>query len=227
MARPSEYNYKLYGLKDPVTGKTRYIGYTSKTLNHRLKYHIYDCKKSINSHKVNWINTLLKLNLKPIIFLIDTKENLEDILKLEKYYISLIPNLVNSTSGGETNKTYLPEVLEKMSVNRKGKCIGSENPMFGKKRPDVSERNKIFSLERNLKIKNTQLKKYSDLEYRKSQITKQKTCIKISAYKDDVFYKSYKSKRELALDLNLDRKSVNCFLNGLFKQVKGYTFKLN
>lgn len=37
---------------------------------------------------------------------------------------------------------HTPESLNKMSGSKRGKYVGKNNPMYGKKRPDVAERNK-------------------------------------------------------------------------------------
>ncbi len=44
---------------------------------------------------------------------------------------------------GDLNPTKRPEVRAKMSASQIGKNVGENNPMFGKSRPDLVERNKI------------------------------------------------------------------------------------
>ena len=124
--------YKIYALIDPLTDEIRYIGYTSKSLEKRLKSHIYDCNRT-KSHKTNWINSLLNKGLKPIIKQLNETNEIKVCLDMEVYYISLYDNLTNSTSGGETSKTYRKDVLIKMSENRKGKYKGAEHWNYGKK----------------------------------------------------------------------------------------------
>src|SRR5690606_10240797 len=99
----------------------------------------------ISSHKANWIKSLLKKGLKPIIKEIESCIDVDNACVVERSYIEKYSNLTNSTTGGETNKVYRKDVLEKMSKNRKGKCVGEDNPMYGVKRPDLSERNKVVN----------------------------------------------------------------------------------
>lgn len=89
----------IYSLNDPVSNEVRYIGYTSKTLNSRLKSHLGD--KEIN-HRTNWIKSI-----KPMIPVI---REIEDCTNLnwqdrEKYWIKLAKqvgcSLTNGTMGGD------------------------------------------------------------------------------------------------------------------------------
>lgn len=218
-------NYKIYALIDPITEIIRYIGYTSKTLETRLRYHIYDCK-SKNTHKTAWIKGLIKKGQTPIITLLQECNTLQEALELEVLTISKYQNLTNSTSGGETNKVYCPKVIAKMGANRKGKCVGIDNPMYGKKRPDLSARNKVINPESVKKTADVLRIKYNTEEYKTILRDSQSTKISINAIKDGVLIGTYQSKRELADKLNLDRKSVNAVLKGDYSQHKGYTFSI-
>lgn len=96
---------KIYVLKDPETLEIRYVGKTVKELIKRLGEHIYESKKKTkNTYKCNWINSILTKNKLPIIEQID-ECNWDESETLEIYYIakfkSLGYNLVNSTDGGE------------------------------------------------------------------------------------------------------------------------------
>ena len=92
---------KIYVLKDPRNNSIRYVGATITSLNKRLTGHIWDAKNLKGTRKINWINQLLQLRLKPIIELI---EETEDWIVREKYWIAYYKQrteLVNTTSGGE------------------------------------------------------------------------------------------------------------------------------
>lgn len=96
--------YKIYKLIDPISLEIRYIGRTKETLKRRLSKHVRDSKIQ-KSHKSNWVQFLLKNNLKPLIEIIEADiKNLEEANKLEMYYIKLYKeegyNLTNSTDGG-------------------------------------------------------------------------------------------------------------------------------
>jgi len=67
-------NFKItiYVLIDPISLKVRYIGRTRSSLKTRLCQHISKTKSHVKkriklTHKENWINKILKYNLKPII----------------------------------------------------------------------------------------------------------------------------------------------------------------
>ena len=95
--------YKIYKLIDPISLEIRYIGRTKETLKRRLSKHVRDSKIQ-KSHKSNWVQFLLKNNLKPLIEIIEADiKNLEEANKLEMYYIKLYKeegyNLTNSTDG--------------------------------------------------------------------------------------------------------------------------------
>lgn len=111
---------KIYILKDPITKEIRYLGITKNPLNVRLNGHIHDCKHKKPTHKINWIKSLLKLELRPIIELL---EEVDDVIAfdMEIYWIYQLKswgfNLTNSTNGGKTPIT---------------KC-GENNPNYGNK----------------------------------------------------------------------------------------------
>lgn len=71
----------------------------------------------------------------------------EKLNELEVYYIKFYDTFntkhgLNSTSGGNSKYKLSKEQIKQMSESRKGTHKGSDNPMFGKPRPDVIERNK-------------------------------------------------------------------------------------
>ena len=219
-------NYKIYALIDNLTNEIRYIGYTSKSLDKRLKSHIYDCNRT-KSHKTNWINSLLSKGFKPIIKQIDETDDINKCLEMEVYHISLYDNLTNSTSGGESSKTYRKDVLIKMSENRKGKYKGLDHWNYGNKNKELSERNKnyVWTEEMKDKIRQKQLKNNECPTFRLNHTLVQKTRIELEVYKDSVLIGKYLSKKQACRELGLDTKSINCVLKGEHKQHKGYTFK--
>ena len=86
----------------------------------------------------------------------ETYDELHNVLiELEKHFIAKYDscyNGYNSTPGGEgvpkgtkpwnygKHGVYTEETLCKMSENRKGKCVGEENPFYGKKHTDESRK---------------------------------------------------------------------------------------
>jgi group I intron endonuclease len=113
--------YTIYKLIDPRNQKIRYIGLTFNSLKHRLNSH---CHEKGKSHKINWVQSLIKIGLKPIIDIVeDGLETYESACEKEIFYISKFSNeghdLTNSCSGGNKNKKMSIDVRNKMSESIK------------------------------------------------------------------------------------------------------------
>ncbi|MGV8961919.1 MAG: hypothetical protein ACOH2V_00880 [Candidatus Saccharimonadaceae bacterium] len=71
---------RFYTLSDPRTPDIiRYLGKTNQKLARRLDQHVSTSKrardgKTSKNYNTNWINSLLKIGLRPIILEIDTFE---------------------------------------------------------------------------------------------------------------------------------------------------------
>lgn len=162
---------QIYELIDPRTNQTRYIG---KSTNAKIRYsrhlNLGSLNKS-NNHKNLWIKSLLKINLKPVLNVIDEVEE-SDWVFFEKFYISLYKtwgfNLTNSTEGGEngyTNgkgmneKKHSEKTKEKMKIKALGRIISEEQKKITK---EVKIKNgtwrKPMSQEAKEKRKQTKIK---------------------------------------------------------------------
>lgn len=92
----------IYTLSHPITKEIRYVG---KTKNLKERFHNH-CNKlhNENTHKRNWIESLRRQNLKPLMSVIDEVPILE-WKYWEKFWIKYLKcfgcDLVNHTSGGE------------------------------------------------------------------------------------------------------------------------------
>lgn len=112
----------IYTLSDN-DNNIRYVGKTVRKLEDRLKEHIHVAKSGkIKNHRTNWINSLLKLSIIPIITEIDScpwnkSSNLEQYYI--KYYKELGFDLVNETLGGEGNLGYTKskETIKKLKFS--------------------------------------------------------------------------------------------------------------
>ncbi len=133
--------YFIYTLSDPRTNKIRYIGQTNNP-NNRLKRHLqksYLEKYDKNTYKSNWIKSLLKENVFPVMEILDegTKENIND---LEIYWIAQFKTwgfkLTNLSEGGEfgvdwTGRKHTAETKKKMSDNCTRKVAVAEYDLNG------------------------------------------------------------------------------------------------
>lgn len=110
----------IYILIDPRTNMIRYVG-KADNCDNRFRKHIYEANTK-NNHKANWIKSLLKENLTPILEIIDEVDNCEWEF-WECHYISLYKSwgfvLVNQTNGGEGG-TMSPEILKIIAIKSRG-----------------------------------------------------------------------------------------------------------
>lgn len=222
--------YKIYALIHPKTNEVRYIGYTKGSLTKRLRYHYYDISRGVKSHKVSWLKALGKQELTAeIIELEGGIADLQTALDRERHWISQYSNLVNSTSGGESNKVYRADVVAKMSQNRKGKMVGEDNPMYGKIREDLRQRN----IENNpAKNKETaarigaKLKElYSTDQYRqihRDNQTTRKAVVQMDMEGNRI--KEYQSIREARTE-GYGGKEIKMCCDGKYRQHKGFKWQ--
>lgn len=92
----------IYTLTDPRTNEIRYVG-KANNVTQRYLAHLNRARKH-QIHKLNWINSLRKDGLKPILQIIDVVP-IEEWIFWETYWISQIKtwgfNLINYTQGGD------------------------------------------------------------------------------------------------------------------------------
>lgn len=95
----------IYTLSDPITNEIRYVGKTKRELRFRIYAHLSNYKlRHEKSHKNSWILSLKRINLNPIVEILDIV-NEEDWEFWEIYWIYQIKSwgfdLTNMTKGGE------------------------------------------------------------------------------------------------------------------------------
>lgn len=61
----------IYGLIDPRSGEIRYVG-KANDVQRRLREHLKPCALKANTHKINWIKSLLLIGLQPDAVTLDT-----------------------------------------------------------------------------------------------------------------------------------------------------------
>ncbi len=132
--------FSVYALKEPESDIVRYIGYTGKSIEYRLRRHLDGGK----TRKDNWIKSLKNKGLRPSIELLDDNLLYEEAIQKEIDYIKLFlsagARLTNLTIGGDgmrlgymsdevrkkignahRGKKYNEETLKKMSEGQKGR----------------------------------------------------------------------------------------------------------
>ncbi len=146
----------IYMLIDPITNEPRYIGKT-KNLKMRIKGHLWPCSFKFKTHKTYWLKSLLNQNLEPIVEIID-KVSFKDSIFWEQHYIDLYKswgfNLTNTICAKPgicaLDVQRKKAISLKQSLNRKGKCMGDENPskrIEVKKKISQAHKGKIVSKE--------------------------------------------------------------------------------
>ena len=137
----------VYKVTNIINNK-KYIGITTKTLEHRKKIHLRD-SKSKNTYFYKAIKKYGEENF--IWEEIDHAETIEELEELEKYYIKLYDTFdnkdkgYNTTSGGYN----LYEITTEERKRRSERAKGENNPMYGVPSP---LKGKHFSDEHKKKI---------------------------------------------------------------------------
>ncbi len=147
----------IYTLSDPITGEVRYIGKTINELKIRLYGHLSESKKS-NTHKSNWIKSLINKNLEPIIKILDVVDYNEWEF-WEDYWIQVFKTwgieLTNCIDGGKgvssefmkkNNPMFNQETIDKMRISMKGNQHAKGFKHSDKTKKKVSENNAKFWL---------------------------------------------------------------------------------
>lgn len=173
----------IYILIDPETNTVRYVG-KANNIKQRYKAHLNKARKH-QIHKKNWIESLKKKGLKPIVDIIDIVP-IHEWIFWETYWISQFKawgfNLINYTNGGEgctfgnqtsfkkghklgVGRVVSQETLNKMSLNRKGQKMSEE----AKKKNSIFRKGKVPPYMKN-GITEDQRKRMSKTQFKKGGI---------------------------------------------------------
>lgn len=134
----------IYTLNDPINGEPRYVGWTINLYN-RKSAHLTDSDKG---YKLNWVNSLKKKGLLPIMECID-EVPFNEWAFWEQHYISLYRSwgfrLVNRTAGGEGTPGYkysqeIKDKIQKTKQERGSNLIGAKKSAITKREHGVYER---------------------------------------------------------------------------------------
>lgn len=117
----------IYVLKCPITGQIRYVG-KSDDITKRLRTHLALRQKC---HRFDWIQSLVKRGLKPVIEKIDEVPK-EEWPSWEAAYIQFFLDegcdLTNGTFGGDGSFQITELTRKKHRLSK----LGPKNPMYGK-----------------------------------------------------------------------------------------------
>lgn len=139
----------IYSLNDPKTNYVRYIG-KANNVEKRFERHLKEAIKfKEGTHKIVWINSLLKILLKPTLTIID-EVLIDEYSFWEKHYISLYKSwgfdLTNGTEGGDGLVKPNNITREKMSSWQKGRKLPLEQIQKMKEGMLKSEKYKKFKI---------------------------------------------------------------------------------
>ena len=142
---------QIYILIDPETLETRYVGYTSLSLEERLSAHLKQLnrKKTYKTFKNRWVRKLVKKGLTPIIKRVHVIKNKTWQYWETKYiriYRKIGAPLTNGTIGGDGGKGRVMSEEQKKKIGdfHRGKVISEEQrtklskARFGKKHLKVT-----------------------------------------------------------------------------------------
>lgn len=163
---------KIYCLYNPYNSKIRYIGRTKSSLKRRLSQHICKANKNYsNSHKENWIRSLLKNGIRPKIKLLKTlycswlESHLIEKQLIEKYYVK--HSLVNGVDAGPGN--LIKNINQNNEIIRKQKI----KEYFNKEENKTNFYNKIYCYDSNGNF----VKEYKSVKFASDELSVKKTAI--------------------------------------------------
>lgn len=145
-----EHSFKIYGLKDPITKELRFVGQTTKeSTNYRFKGHI---NEKANTRKNQWIRSLKSKNTLPIIFIIDECYGLDELNRLEIFWIGYFKSigcrLTNVTIGGDGVRGVKQSV--ETIAKRAAKQVGTKRTEECKKRMSELFKNRGESFKKKM-----------------------------------------------------------------------------
>lgn len=201
--------YRIYTLNHPITNEIRYVGQTCQKLENRLKQHLY-CRDK--SHKVNWVNSLLKDGLSPKIILLKDNLSKKECNMLEIFYIELYNNsgvrLVNMSKGGDGSFGFKHSAETKILLSKIRSDFNT---------PEHKEYLRLCGLK--------QWETATDND-KLNNILNQKNRKTINQFDlSGNFIKEYISLRQIERDLGCFRANISPCLKGVFKQAYGFSWK--
>lgn len=217
----------IYALTDPTSQEVKYIG-VSRRLNKRFKEHLKDLS---NTHKVHWIQSLLKKGFEPQLYI------LEEVLDIdwgfwEEYYISLYKSwgfdLTNGTPGGDGITRHSLEAKKKMSLAKLGVEPWNKGKHYSEER--LKQMSKLTKSKMDDqykdKIRQTVLKTLADKKNKGVKFKQQKSVKQIDIKSGEVI-KIWDSCRDAVENLCRNKKSdgVAACARGIQTTAFGYKWE--
>lgn len=151
-------SWVIYALLDPLTGDVRYVGKTRKSVDARLRDHLFTARGAGHAHRDNWIRKLLPDGLEPKTKILEAGEG-RGWQDRERYWISFYRKngrLTNQTEGGEGIRGYAhtPETLERISASSQAQARdltmrAKKSSAMKEKWRDPEYREKMAIIQRN------------------------------------------------------------------------------
>lgn len=208
--------YYIYTLEHPITNEIRYIG---KTNNLKLRFNRHNCPTG-TTHKENWIKSLKKDNLKPIMNILEEFDNEKTCYQSEVYWISQFKtwgfNLVNIHEGGKEkySNPMKKEIKEKVSKTLKERYKKQQHHLKGKKQTEEHK------LNRSIKMRGRKPK--CSFKGKKHNSSIRKT---VNVFKDNILIDTLPSVLEASIKYKVNAGAISSVCLGKAKTAKGYTFK--
>lgn len=174
--------HKIYALFDPADPNcaVRYVGYTSNSLETRLKSHLSDVTPSAlkghppSSHRQKWLMKLRREGRKPGIVLIEEFES-GDWQERERFWIAKFrefANLTNGTDGGEGLIGASPELRKLIAMKGSETRKRNGTPSSCKGVPLTAEHREAISqgMRNSEKFKEVMKKRSENPKYREAML---------------------------------------------------------
>lgn len=224
----------FYVLIDPITKEVRYVGKTVQSLKVRLQRHMDDGKHYVK----NWIQTLRKHGVKPIIKSIGECREDEDWQTIEKILISEFRyfgyRLCNICEGGigasgiKRSPEFIKGIVERLSIGIYSLNNSTQQILFHKSHIEAARvlGIKASSISRSLSNNSSSKGYLFSVNKTFNQSDRSKSYSKKILCTDKEGVKTiYKSSNQAGKILGLCPVFIRKVANGKYKQYKGLKFK--
>ena len=161
----------VYGLFDPETGRIRYVGKSVSGMR-RPKQHVQPNRLVGGTHKVRWVQSLLKRGLQPVIQVLSKCSSIEELVSKEVALIKMLKedgeDLTNLTEGGDGTCGYVKSEKTKRKISESVRK--SRQDLSVRVRISVGRSNRSFREIKSGRVFQTQMEAALELGLRRSGI---------------------------------------------------------